>query len=159
MRQVVLLFPIALACLAPALSSDELPKKVRPPTLAELAAPRHIDVADLPDGFSEKIVATGLTGVTAMAIAPDGRSFVCEQTGALRVIKEDVLLEAPFVRVKIDSSWERGLIGVALDPDFPKTPYVYLCYIAAEPYPHHRVSRWTARGDVAEPGSEFVLLD
>jgi glucose/arabinose dehydrogenase len=59
----------------------------------------------------------------------------------------------------VDSFWERGLIGVALDPDFPKRPYVYLCYVAAEPYPHHRVSRWTARGDVAEPGSECVLFE
>ena len=37
--------------------------------------------------------------------------------------------------------------------------YVYLCYVAAKPYPHHRVSRFTARGDVAVPGSEVVLLE
>jgi uncharacterized repeat protein (TIGR03806 family) len=128
------------------------------PTLAELAAPKPLEVADLPAGFSEQIVATGITGATALAVAPDGRLFVCEQTGALRVVRGDTLLDEPFVTMKVDSSWERGLIGVALDPDFPKAPHVYVCYVAPEPYPHHRVSRFTAAGDVAVPGSEVVLL-
>jgi uncharacterized repeat protein (TIGR03806 family) len=117
------------------------------------------DDPDLPEGFSDTLVATGITGATGLAAAPDGRLFVCEQTGALRVIKDDALLSTPFVTLEVDSYWERGLIGVALDPAFPRRPYVYLCYVAARPYPHHRVSRFTARGDVAEPGSEVVLLE
>jgi uncharacterized repeat protein (TIGR03806 family) len=114
---------------------------------------------DLPAGFASTVVASGFTGATALAVAPDGRVFVCEQTGTLRVVKDDVLLPTPFVTLEVDSFWERGLIGVALDPDFPKAPYVYLCYVAARPYPHHRISRFTARGDVAVPGSEKVLLE
>jgi uncharacterized repeat protein (TIGR03806 family) len=115
-------------------------------------------IASLPDGFSEQIVATGITGATAMAIAPDGRVFVCEQTGALRVVKDDKLLDEPFLTLAVDSSWERGLIGVTFDPGFPTRPYIYVCYVVAKPYPHHRVSRFTAKGDVAEAGSEVVLL-
>ena len=115
-------------------------------------------IASLPGGFSEQIVATGITGATAMAIAPDGRVFVCEQTGALRVVKNDKLLDEPFLTLSVDSSWERGLIGVAFDPGFPTKPYIYVCYVAPKPYPHHRVSRFTAKGDVAEAGSEVVLL-
>jgi glucose/arabinose dehydrogenase len=124
----------------------------------DLAALNATGIAELPEGFSEKIIATQITGATAMAIAPDGRIFVCEQTGALRVIKDDMLLDKPFVTVSVDSSWERGLIGVTLAPDFPKKPYVYLCYVAATPYPHHHVSRFTANGDVAAPDSEVILL-
>src|SRR5262249_12069479 len=105
-------------------------------------SPQSVPAAELPDGFSEKIVATGITGATAMAVSPDGRVFVCEQTGALRVVKNDQLLVDPFVTVEVDSSWERGLIGVSLDPDFPAKPYVYLCYVSPTPYPHHRVSRF-----------------
>src|SRR5207248_204471 len=60
--------------------------------------------------------------------------------------------------LEVDSFWERGLIGVALDPDFPRNGHVYVCYVAPKSYPHHRVSRFTARGDVAVPGSEVVLL-
>jgi glucose/arabinose dehydrogenase len=63
------------------------------------------------------------------------------------------------VALDVDSHWERGLIGVALGPAFVSNGYVYLNYIAADPYPHHRISRFTARGDVAAPGSEHILLE
>lgn len=113
----------------------------------------------LPPGFTLTPVATGLTGCTALAVAPDGRVFVCEQTGALRVVKNDRLLLEPFIRLPVDSTWERGLLGVTLDPHFPARPFVYFCYVAAKPYPHHVVSRWTAAGDRAVPGSERILLE
>ncbi len=113
----------------------------------------------LPKGFTRAQIASGITGATAMEIAPDGRVLVCEQTGTLRVVKDGAMLPRPFVRVAVDSEWERGLIGVALDPDFTRNGFVYLCYVAASPYIHHRVSRFTARGDVAEPGSECVLFE
>ncbi|HJT78912.1 MAG TPA: PQQ-dependent sugar dehydrogenase, partial [Gemmataceae bacterium] len=112
-----------------------------------------------PEGFVEQRLVTGLTGATAMAVAPDGRIFVCEQTGALRVVEHDVLLPRPFVTLKVDSSWERGLLGIAFDPDFAHTHHVYLNYISPDPYPHHRISRFTAAGDVAVPGSEVVLFE
>src|SRR5262249_27771318 len=129
-----------------------------PPPGRDLAAPQPLAPADLPDGFSEQVVATGLTGATAMAVAPDGRVFVCEQTGTLRVVRDGRLLAEPCLSVKVDSSWERGLLGVTPDPDFPRRPFVYVCYVAADPYPHHRVSRFTAAGDAAVPGSEVILL-
>jgi uncharacterized repeat protein (TIGR03806 family) len=94
-----------------------------------------------------------------MAVAPDGRVFVCEQTGSVRVVKDGTLLERPFLRVEVDSWWERGVIGVALDPDFARNGFVYACYVAKTPYPHHKISRFTARGDEAIPGSEVVLLE
>jgi putative heme-binding domain-containing protein len=112
----------------------------------------------LRDGFSIRTVATGLTGATALETLPDGRVLVCEQTGQLRLIKDGKLLARPFVKLEVDHYWERGLVGVTIHPDFPVAPYVYLCYIAKDPYPHHCVSRFTADGDVAVPGSEKILL-
>jgi putative heme-binding domain-containing protein len=112
----------------------------------------------LPAGFEWSKVVGGLTAATAMAVAPDGRVFVCEQTGALRVIKDGQLRPEPFLSLAVDSFWERGLIGVALDPSFEKNGFVYVTYVASQPYPHHHVSRFTARGDVAVAGSEVVLL-
>ena len=53
--------------------------------------------ATLPAGFTESPVASGLTNPTAMQFAPDGRLFVCEQGGRLRVIKDGALLPTPFV--------------------------------------------------------------
>jgi putative heme-binding domain-containing protein len=113
----------------------------------------------LPAGFQAEVVAAGLTGATAIEIAADGRIFICEQTGALRVVKAGELLQKPFVKLAVDSAWERGLIGVTVAPDFPRTPHIFVCYVAAKPYPHHVVSRFTAAGDVAEPGSEKILLE
>jgi putative heme-binding domain-containing protein len=115
-------------------------------------------VLTLPAGFKAEIVAGGLTGATALEISPDGRIFVCEQTGRLRIVKQGRLLAEPFVTLPVDATWERGLIGVTVAPDFPKTPHVFVCYVAARPFPHHVVSRFTARGDVALPGSERILL-
>jgi putative heme-binding domain-containing protein len=112
----------------------------------------------LPLGFETTKVVGGLTAATALAVAPDGRVFVCEQAGALRVIKGGQLRPEPFITLAVDSYWERGLIGVALDPGFARNGFVYVTYVAAQPYTHHRVSRFTARGDVAAPGSEVVLL-
>ncbi|PYR80896.1 MAG: hypothetical protein DMF87_07300 [Acidobacteria bacterium] len=115
--------------------------------------------ATLPQGFVETVVAGGLNAPTAMAFAPDGRLFVCQQGGALRVIKNGSLLPAPFVSLTVSSTGERGLLGVAFDPAFAINRFVYVYYTATTPNIHNRVSRFTANGDVAVPGSEVVLLD
>ena len=112
----------------------------------------------LPPGFALSVVATGLDAATAMCVAQDGRLFVAEQTGALRVVKDGKLLPEPFATLPVDTLWERGLIGVTTHPDFPRTPFVYVVYTAKEPYPHHVVSRLTATGDRMAPGSEVKLF-
>jgi len=76
-----------------------------------------INAATLPPGFIETSV-NGLANPTAMEIAPDGRIFVCEQGGALRVIKNGVLLSTLFLTLSVDSNGERGLLGIAFDPNF-----------------------------------------
>ena len=47
--------------------------------------------ATVPSGFTETLVAGGLSAPTAMQFAPDGRLFVCEQGGTLRVIENGAL--------------------------------------------------------------------
>jgi putative heme-binding domain-containing protein len=113
----------------------------------------------LPPGFSSERIATGITGATALAVAPDGRIFVCEQTGALRMVKRGKLLPTSFVTLPVDSTWERGLIGVALDPRFGESGHLYVCYVTPRPYVHHRISRLTARANLAIRGSELVLFE
>jgi glucose/arabinose dehydrogenase len=120
---------------------------------AQLAA------STLPAGFTETQVAGGLDNPTAMAFAPDGRLFVAEQGGTLRVIKNGALLPTPFLTVAVSSTGERGLLGVTFDPDFTKNGYVYVYYTATSPAVHNRVSRFTAAGDTAVAGSETVLLE
>ena len=117
------------------------------------------NAATVPAGFTDSVVATGLTNPTAMAFAPDGRLFVCEQGGTLRVINNGVLLAAPFLTVTVDSSGERGLLGIAFDPNFVSNQLVYIYYTATTPTIHNRISRFTAAGDVAMAGSETIVMD
>ncbi|MEO8448447.1 MAG: PQQ-dependent sugar dehydrogenase [Gemmatimonadota bacterium] len=107
--------------------------------------------------FSDVSVAGGLTNPTLMAIAPDGRIFVSEQAGTVRVIKNGALLGTPFVTLNVNSSGERGALGIAFDPAFATNHFVYIYYTSSSG-PHNRVSRFTANGDVAS-GGETMLLD
>ena len=115
--------------------------------------------ATLRSGFTEIQVASGLASPTAMAFAPDGRLFVCQQGGQLRVIENGALLPTPFVSVTVDTFGERGLLGVAFDPNFTTNQFVYIYYTATTPSIHNRVSRFKANGNTAVAGSEFVLMD
>jgi glucose/arabinose dehydrogenase len=119
----------------------------------------HVQAATVPTGFIDSMVANGLSGPTAMAIAPDGRVFITQQGGQLRVVKAGSLLSTPFLAVPVDSSGERGLLGVAFDPNFASNGFVYVYYTATTPNIHNRVSRFTASGDVALAGSETILLE
>lgn len=116
-------------------------------------------VPTYPSGFSEVQFVTGLASPTAMAFAPDGRLFVCEQGGALRVIQNGTLLGPPFLTVSVNSSGERGLLGVAFDPAFATNNFIYIYYTTASSPIHNRVSRFTANGNVVVSGSEQVILD
>jgi glucose/arabinose dehydrogenase len=115
--------------------------------------------ATLPTGFTETPIATGLMNPTAFATAPDGRIFVSEQGGTLRVIDHGQLLPTPFVTLTVDETNERGLLGVAFDPNFESNGFVYVFYTTTQGGSHNRVSRFTANGDVAVPGSEVPLID
>jgi len=127
--------------------------------LALHAIPTNASAATLPPGFTETPITTALTAPTAMTFAPDGRLFVAEQGGTLRVIKNGTLLAQPFVTVTTTTSGERGLLGVAFDPNFAMNNFVYVYYTATTATVHNRVSRFTASGDVAVPGSEVQLLN
>jgi glucose/arabinose dehydrogenase len=123
------------------------------PATAPAAAP------SVPNGFNVGEVVRKLGSPTAMEIAPDGRIFVAQKGGKLRVVKNGTLLSTPFVTVPVNSFRERGLLGIAFDPNFATNKFVYLYYTSPTPQCHNQVSRFTANGDVAVPGSEVMLLD
>ncbi|MEP7099305.1 MAG: PQQ-dependent sugar dehydrogenase [Burkholderiales bacterium] len=102
---------------------------------------------------------TGLSGATAIAQAPDGRLFVAQQGGALRVVKNGALLGTPFMQLTVDSAGERGLIGVTTHPNFAANGYLYVYYTSTEGGSHNRISRFTANGDVLLAGSEVKLVE
>jgi glucose/arabinose dehydrogenase/PKD repeat protein len=101
---------------------------------------------------------TGLQSPTAMAFAPDGRLFITEQAGVVRIVSaEGQLLPTPFLTLpSFRSDEERGLLGLAFDPDFASNGYVYIFYT---PDNTSRLSRVTANGNVVVANSEVVLLE
>jgi len=113
-----------------------------------------------PAGFTRNEAwITGLANATAFAQAPDGRLFIAEQGGTLRVVKNGALLATPFVSIAVDSNGERGLIGVTLSPTFANDGFVYVYSTRTAGGAHNRISRYTAAGDVAAGGSETTLVD
>jgi glucose/arabinose dehydrogenase len=109
-----------------------------------------------PSGFSQVQVATGLTNPTIMTASPDGRIFIAQQNGVLRVFKNGSLLATPFVSLSVNSSGERGLLGIAFDPNFASNQFIYLYYTVSSGA-NNRISRFTANGDVAVAGAPTVL--
>lgn len=96
--------------------------------LVSVGAASAARASTLPAGFSETQVATGISRPYAMEFAPDGRLFVSQEGGKLRVIKNGTLLSTPFLSVTVDESGDRGLIGIAFDPSFSTNHYVYVYY-------------------------------
>jgi glucose/arabinose dehydrogenase len=132
-----------------------------------VAGKRASDVAvSAPAGFQPQTVVTGLNLPTSFAFAPDGRIFIAEKSGVVRVFKNGALLPTPLIDIsaKVNNYWDRGLIGMALDPNFASNGYIYLLY----PYEATatddaggktaRLSRYTVVGDTASPATETVLL-
>ena len=124
-------------------------------TAMVLSRPQPAQAATLPAGFQESVVFSGLTLPTAVRFAPDGRVFVAEKSGVIKVF--DSLTDAsPDVfadlNVNVHNFWDRGLLGMALAPNFPADPYVYVLYT----YDHELGSpdpapRWGTPGVYSDP--------
>jgi glucose/arabinose dehydrogenase/PKD repeat protein len=85
----------------------------------------------LPPDFREDIIFSGLTQPTAVAFAADGRVFVSEKRGLIKVFTSlqdttpDVVAD---LRSDVHDFWDRGLLGMALDPNFPTKNVIYVLY-------------------------------
>jgi glucose/arabinose dehydrogenase len=127
-------------------------------TLFLVASACYLNAQTFPSNFAGVQLATGLDPV-GMDLAPDGRIFLTEKNGKVRIVKNGSLLANPFVTISVDNSNERGLLGIVLDPDFANNRYVYVYYTVPGNNVHNRVSRFTANGDIAVSNSELILLE
>jgi glucose/arabinose dehydrogenase len=124
----------------------------------------------LPAGFEDRLVAN-VSSPTALAFTPDGRLLITTQAGALRIYQNGNLLPSPALNLSsvICSDFERGLLGVAVDPNFAANHTIYLYYTYKKSggcpsnspnSPVNRVSRFVlANNNIIAPSSEVVLLD
>src|SRR4051812_48887453 len=79
-------------------------------------------------GFTETLIAGGMIRPVQMDFAPDGRLFITQQDGNLRVLKAGKLNSTPFLTVSTHNKGERGLIGITFDPSFTTNHFIYIYY-------------------------------
>jgi glucose/arabinose dehydrogenase/PKD repeat protein len=119
-------------------------------TLALVAVP--VGVAAPPADFQTSLViGDGLDGPSGFEIAPDGRIFILERSGKIKIVKDGELLPTPFADLPSENTGDRGLIGIAFDPEFGQTNhYVYFYYTGHDLLNH--LVRFSADQDVATNG-------
>jgi glucose/arabinose dehydrogenase len=113
-----------------------------------------------PPGLSVESIATDLEIVWALQFAPDRRLFLTERPGRIRVISPEGRLDAqPWKTLDhVHHEQEAGLMGLALHPNFPREPWVYVMYTAQKKNgSFNRVSR--IREVNGRGGEEQILLD
>jgi glucose/arabinose dehydrogenase len=126
-----------------------------------------VAAAPAPAAPRVETVVSGLEVPWALAFAPDGRLFVTERPGRLRVVADGRLQVEPVATLPVHAQGEGGLMGLALDPGFAGSGHLYVCYTVAPASAvgralglgqrTNRVSRLTVRGGRA--GDERVVLD
>ena len=122
--------------------------------------------AALPAGFEFQTMATGLNLPTAMSFTTDGRIFIAEKDGTVKLFKNGILQITPVIKITdINTYGDRGLLGIATDPNFLTNGYLYLLY-TKENTPGFNVAgpkvgslvRVTVIGDTASEASKVIIL-
>ena len=139
------------------------------------------DDDESPFNFEREVVVSGLakgkrrfSGPTAFDWTPDGKMLIAKLDGIVRVFDNGGLLEQPFIDIseQVNTGGQRGLLGLAVHPEFPENPYVYLAFSYDPPDEEpdqDKVGRVTRLIRVAAdpntnytttlPGSEVILLE
>ena len=110
--------------------------------------------ATLPAGFQESTILAGLTNPTVVRFAPDGRVFVAEKRGVIKVFDSltdpspDVFAD---LNVNVYNFWDRGLLGMALAPNFPDAPTFTCCIPTTTSSDLGSAPRWGTPGVYSDP--------
>jgi glucose/arabinose dehydrogenase/regulation of enolase protein 1 (concanavalin A-like superfamily) len=110
----------------------------------------------VPVGFTKTQLAHGLKNPTVIAFAPNGDIYIGEQTGIILIYRNGAILPTPVITLNTDGSGEKGLLGLALDPNFATNGYTYVSYTTLDE--HAQLSRFTVVNDTASLSSEKVYL-
>ncbi len=110
-----------------------------------------------PKRFEKVTIATGLVQPMQMAIAPDGRIFLIELAGNLKLIDPITKTSRILAKIDVTTEQENGLIGICLDPKFTENGWIYLQY-SPPIFPGQQLSRFRFKNDVFELDSEQKLF-
>ncbi len=109
-------------------------------------------------GDQRAVVADGLDGPVDFRFLPDGRILVAEKGGAIKVVAANGgALPQPLITLSVNTVGERGISGLAVDPQFTTNGHIYVAYTTSAV--KDRLSRFTVIGNTAAPASEKVLLE
>ncbi len=134
-----------------------------PVTAANLSAPPVVGREDLPNGVTSEIVLADMHQPVAMAFDPQGRLFYTEKdTGNVRLFANNTLQSDPVITFNVESTNERGLLGIAIDPSFTSNHYIYVFYTCAPgpgcPTLENRVARFVENNGVgSDPTTIFTI--
>src|SRR5262245_37590666 len=97
----------------------------------QVAGPGPATASTLPTGFRDTVVLSGLTNPTVVQFAQDGRIFVGQKNGVIKIF-QSLTDTSPITFADLSGNvhdfWDRGLLGLALPPNFPASPFVYVLY-------------------------------
>lgn len=124
------------------------------------------------EGFADEVVLRDLPQATGFTFARDGRLFIWSKDGRVLEAREGALLDPPVLDIsaEVGNFHDHGLLGVALDPAFADSGFIYLLYrvdppalgVGGEPDGNQasigRVTRFTVAAGRADPDSRLVLL-
>ena len=116
--------------------------------------------ATLPSGFQETTVVSGLNVPVGLEFLPDSRMLVIEQPGKIRLVVNNVLQTNPILDITSEILYleNQGLLGIAIDQDYPTRPYIYLYYTNQTPNLQY-VVRYTLTGTLDDPLSTNLIVD
>ncbi len=149
------------AIVATSLVAQSTPAADDRPALSNLPPMPVENYLPKPPGVKVETILDGLEVVWGLQFAPDGRLFLTEKPGRIRIVSADGKLDptpwATVANVNAETR-ERGLFGVALHPKFPSEPWVYVMYTAQKGETAvNRVSRFREVG--GRGTGEEVLVD
>lgn len=155
--------PLSPTAMIPTTQTESSPQTEPPTTVPQTETPSATNVSQFPDAtaYEWRLIASGLTRPVDLQSAYDGsgRLFIIEKYGVIRLFKDGLLLQEPFLNIDDrvnDRGNEMGLLGFAFHPNFEQNGYFYVNYTGEGG--HTFISRFQASGDTADPNSETILL-
>lgn len=140
--------------------------------LFALSGPAIASAAPAAHAFRKVVLEEDCSNPMALAPLPDGRLLFIERFGRVRIWKPDTGISVEAATLNVHGqlspntkggpdhgSWEAGVLGVALAPEFAETSWVYLYYSPAGDEPLNRLSRFTLVGDTLDLATEVEILD
>lgn len=130
--------------------------KVKPAHATSAVTATNTAYPDLLPGFAKKQLAGGLKDPVVFAFAPNGDILIGEQAGTILIYRNGAILPTPLGTINTDGSNEKGLLGLAVDPNYAINGYIYVSYTTLDE--HAQLSRFTVQNDTLNLASEVVYM-